>query len=102
MCCSWIFSPNLTNFLPADSNLVNFTKEVYLFPASSPRQAGIWFFFYQDKFDPKTAPRKTSLQKTLAEYLEQGGDLRVGGMFLLLDDIDKFGTQHYLNNAYTG
>jgi len=97
-CHSWIFSPNLPEFMPENSNLVSFCKEVYQYPFESSCRDGIWFFFYQDKFDPKTAPRTSSLQKSMAEHLEAGKDLRLGGMFFLLDDIEHFGTQFYRKN----
>ena len=99
MCRSWIFSPNLPQFLPPDSNLVRFMEECHTFPVGWGRQAGLWFIFFQDKFDPATVPRKSRLQRALAEHLEKGGDLRSGGMFYLLDDVEHFGTRHYRNAA---
>lgn len=97
-CHSWIFSPNLPEFMPENSNLISFCKELYLYPTESSCRDGIWFFFYQYTFDPKTAPRTSSLQKTIAAHLEAGKDLRVGGMFFLLDDAEDFGSQFYLKN----
>lgn len=101
MCRSWIFSPNLPQFLPADSNLIRFMEECYTFPIGWGRRTGLWFVFFQDKFDPATVPRKSRLQRALAEHLEMGGDLRSGGMFYLLNDIERFGTQHYRNTDLT-
>ena len=98
VCHSWIFSPDLPEFMSRESNLVKFMNEAYLYPIESPALAGIWFFLYQDKFDPKTAPRASSLQRAAVEHLEKGGKLRVGGMFMLLDDADEFGTRYYLKN----
>ncbi|OGV37915.1 MAG: hypothetical protein A2020_10085 [Lentisphaerae bacterium GWF2_45_14] len=98
VCHSWIFSPDLPEFMQGDSNLVKFMKETYLYPVESSAHAGIWFFLYQDKFDSKTAPRKSSLQRAAVEHLEKGGKLRSGGMFMLLDDLENFGTQHYSRN----
>jgi hypothetical protein len=101
-CHSWIFSPNLPEFMPENSNLVQLMRECYLYPTESGKRDGLWFFFYQKNFDLATAPRKTSLQRTVAEHLERGGDLRSGGMFFLLDDLDNFGQQYYARNFPSG
>lgn len=98
VCHSWIFSPDLPEFLPGDSNLVKFMNEVYLYPIESPALAGLWFFFYQEKFDPATAPRSSSLQRAALAHIEKGGKVRIGGMFMLLDDVGEFGTRYYRRN----
>ncbi|NLE67198.1 MAG: DUF5596 domain-containing protein [Lentisphaerae bacterium] len=95
ICRSWIFSPNLPEFLPPDSNLVRFMEECHTFPIGWGRRSGLWFVFFQDKFDPATVPRRSRLQRAMAEHLEKGGDLRAGGMFYMLDDVGRFGTRLY-------
>ena len=95
VCHSWIFSPDLPVFISKESNLLKFMNETYLYPVESPAHVGIWFFLYQEKFDAKTAPRKSSLQRAVVEHLEKGGKLRRGGMFMLLEDLEHFGTQYY-------
>ncbi|MBU4201317.1 MAG: DUF5596 domain-containing protein [Verrucomicrobia bacterium] len=97
ICRSWIFSPCLEHCLPPESNLVRFLKEMYLFPIAST-DPNIWFVFFQDKFDPATAPRNTSLQRALLDYLVAGHTWRNGGMFFLADDLPAFGTQGYRAN----
>lgn len=99
ICNSWICSPNLSEFMPESSNLIKFQKECFLYPKPSPRKGGLWFFFFQDTFDPLTAPRHSSLQRAIAEHLESGHDLREGGMLILFDDLQNFGSQKYWENA---
>ncbi|MDH7571898.1 MAG: hypothetical protein QHJ73_20145, partial [Armatimonadota bacterium] len=56
---------------------------------------GLWFLFFQDQFDPATAPRETSVQRAVLQFLEAGNIWRGGGMFYLTDDLEHFGTQYY-------
>jgi len=87
VCSSWIFNPNLPDFLPESSNLVKLLKSVRLFPIASGPTDGLWFVFLMDKFDVATAPRETSLQRAILDYIAAGKRWRSGGMFLLLGEI---------------
>jgi hypothetical protein len=93
-----MFNTQLEEILPPEANLVRFMREVYLFPVPSSGNDGLWFLFLQEHFDPKTAPRQTSLQRAVLEYLAKGHRWRGGGMFYLLEDLQHFGTQHYRKN----
>lgn len=95
ICSSWIYNPALAEILPHESNLALNLKDAYLIPIPSDPRDGLGFMFYQDQFDPQTAPRKTSLQRAILDYLAQGSRWRCGGMFYLLDDLDKLGTGFY-------
>ena len=94
-CSSWIFSPVLERILPADANMIQFMRELYLCPAVGRGVGSLWFVFLQTPFNPATAPRETSLQRTILQYLEAGNDWRDGRMFFLIDDLPHFGTQWY-------
>ncbi len=87
VCVSWTFNPNLPEILPASSNLVKLLKEVHLFPVASRPSDGLWFLFLMDKFDLATAPRETSLQRAVLDYISSGRRWRTGGMLLALDEI---------------
>jgi len=95
VCGSWVFNNQLETFLPPEANLVRFLQELYLFPVPSGPQAGLWFIFLQDDLDPAALPRKTGLQRAVADFLAAGNTWRVGGMFILVDDVPHFGSQHY-------
>jgi hypothetical protein len=94
-CWSWIFSPDLEEFLPPESNLMRFERETYLFPVASPPVSGLVFIFGDPKIDPRNAPRDTRLRSALLDHLERGGQLRLGGMFMLNEDLERFGSQPY-------
>ncbi|MEM2885352.1 MAG: hypothetical protein QXF24_04605 [Thermoproteota archaeon] len=96
---SWMFSPLLNQLLPADSNLVRFMRELYLYPTNSRSRSGPWFVFLQEQFDPATAPRKTRLQRAILDHLQAGNFWRDGGMFFMLDDLEHFGSQWYQKSA---
>lgn len=95
VCSSWIFSPLLEEFMPTGANLVRFLRELYLYPVPSTADSGLWFIFFQDKFDPATAPRDSSLQRAMLDFILSGNRWRSGGMFFLIEDLPRFGTQHY-------
>jgi len=95
VCWSWMFSPILGEILPADSNLVRFQRELYLCPVNWRGNDSLWFVFLQKPFDPATASRETSLQRAILDYLQAGNIWRAGGMFFILDDLDRFGSQWY-------
>ena len=95
VCRSWMFSNLLEHCLPPEANLVRFLRELYLFPTPNSATAALWFIFLQDDFDPATAPRDTSLRRAVLDFLAQGHPWRDGGMFILMDDIPRYGTQQY-------
>lgn len=94
-CYSWIFNTQFEFLLSPEANLVRFMRELYLFPLQSKGTEGLGTIFAQEDFDFKTAPRKTSLQRAVAGFLDKGNEVRHGGMFFLLDDLKHYGTQFY-------
>ncbi|NLE55653.1 MAG: DUF5596 domain-containing protein [Lentisphaerae bacterium] len=99
-CASWIFNNQLQEILPATANLVQFQRELYLCPVPSSAWDGLWFVFLKNgPFDLKDAPRDTDLQRRILDFLATGRRWRAGGMFFLLDDLDRFGSQPYCADA---
>lgn len=94
-CGSWMLSEQLEECLPEQSNLVQLVKEIYVLPLPCVGNDGMWFVFLQEKFDPATAPRDTSLRRDMLNYLNKGNVWRNAGMIVMLDDIRHFGTQYY-------
>ena len=94
-CSSWIFNTQLEGIPLSSDNLVRFQRELYLFPVPSSGRDGLWFIFLRDDVDPATAPRDTSLRRGVADFLATGERWRGGGMFFLVDDLPRFGTQPY-------
>src|SRR5579871_133721 len=95
-CGSWIFNTQLDGILPPTANLAAYQRELYIYPIPGGPTAGLWFFFFQETFDPATAPRDTALQRAVLDFLEAGNTWRGGGgMFFLTEHLDRYGTQHY-------
>lgn len=99
VCFSWIYNPDLERILPAGSNLVLNLGDAYLFPTPSGGHDGLWFIFFQDHFDLASAPRRTSVQRAVCDWLAAGKPWRSGGMFYLTADLDHLGTQVYRRQA---
>ena len=95
-----MFSPLVEKMHPETSNIVKYLREEHLVPVPHGGTDALWFVFFQDKFDHATAPRDTSLQRALLDYLQPGRVWHNGGMFYLADDIDKFGTQVYRDQTH--
>ncbi len=86
LCCSWIFNPSLPDILPPEANLNRLLAMVHPVPVASGRESGLNFIFRQPgPFDPAAAPRKTSLQRAVADWIQGGGRWRVGGMYRLIE-----------------
>jgi len=94
-CDSWIFNTQLEKILKPDANLLLFQHELYLYPTPSNGKDGFIFIFDQGDIDPATAPRETSLQRAIVDFIAAGNRWRKGGMFFLTDDLACFGQQYY-------
>jgi len=95
-CMSWVLSPDWPELLP-ESNMAKFMREVYLFPIKAGPTAGINFVFRRaaEELDLRTAPRRSRLQRIMLDKLAKKEPLHAGGMFMLLEDAGKYGTQPY-------
>jgi hypothetical protein len=94
-CSSWILNPQLDHIYRPDSNMVLWQRELYLFSTPSGDRSGVYFVFGEDDLNLSTAPRNTSLRRALLDHMDSGGRLIGGGMFILLEDFEHFGTQVY-------
>jgi len=94
-CYSWILNPQLAEIYRADANMVLWQRELYLFPVPSGNRSGLYFVFGEDDVDPNSGPRDTSMRRALLDHLAAGGGLITGGMFLLSEDFEQYGTQVY-------
>ena len=95
VCDSWVFSTQLEDMLSADSNIVRWQREGYLFPNDIGRVDFLNFIFGAPTLDLATAPRDTRLHRAVIAQLEQGTELRGGGYLLLRRDLPRFGSQPY-------
>jgi len=95
-CHSWFLDNQYETILSENSNIVKFQRELYLYPISESGEDSYWRIFGENgmKNGIKNAPRNTSMQKAVAEFIEKGGKLRAGGGFFLKDDT-PWGRQFY-------
>jgi hypothetical protein len=86
---TWFMDPRLDGLLPPDGNPIRFQHAVHLYP-TPPQPDSLWFVFLRPVAgaDPSSLPRETSLQRTLAGFLESGKNWHGGGMFLLPEDME--------------
>ena len=97
-CASWILNPDHEEMLGPESNMAKWERELYLFPwPSGPREGLAAAFDEIEPPDLAKAPRDTRLRRAMLERLESGGRLRVGGMFLLTEDFERYGQGVYRN-----
>ncbi len=96
-CYSWILNPDLARIYRPDGNLVQWQRQLYLFPVPCGDRSGLNFVFGTEPTDLCAAPRDTSLRRALLDHLLAGGRLAAGGMFLLDEEFERFGAQVYRN-----
>jgi hypothetical protein len=92
---SWILNPQIGQIYRPDSNMVLWQQEMYLYPIASSGRDGLHFLFARDDIDPATAPRDTSMRRAFLDWLASGKRLMSGGAFILTEDLQYYGTQHY-------
>jgi hypothetical protein len=83
---TWFMDPRLADLLPAEANPLRLQRAVYRYP-TPPAPGSLWFVFLRDTADPSTLPRETSLQRSLAKFLDSGHKWNGGGMFILPEDM---------------
>jgi hypothetical protein len=93
---TWMMDPRLQKLLAPESNIVRIQREMYVYPGLQ----GDNNQYYERIFgwgtqDINTVEWKTSLQKTIGAYLNNGGHFHGGYCFLLKDDFN-WGGQIYL------
>ena len=94
-CHTWFYSPQLQQILPAESNIVRFQREAYLYPF--PGTPGfLWEYVFGEKVKSLAeAPRDTSLRRAVLDWMNAGGELfdLAGVMF---HGPDEWGSQPYM------
>jgi hypothetical protein len=94
-CHTWFFTHPLQEFLPAESHIVQFQREFYLYP--HPGGPGfLWEYTFGEKYrDLATAPGDTRLRRAVLDWLGQGKELfDLPGVFF--HGPEEWGSQPYM------
>jgi hypothetical protein len=83
VCFTWLFDPQLRKLIGESSNIVQFQKDYHLFPIGGGDDAFYQFLFKCDKCEPHLLPERTSMQRTIKEFMLSGGRMRTSGGFIL-------------------
>jgi len=94
---TWMMDPRLQKLVAPESNIVRLQREMFVYPGlqGDNNQYYERIFGWGTK-DINAVEWKTSLQRTIGTYLNNGGHFHGGYCFLLKDDFD-WGKQVYLN-----
>ena len=96
-CESWILNPAWEKELP-NSNFAALQRNVYMTPCPVPSGTpGTYFVYGEVECDPRERECITSLHRAFCRVLERGEPLRNGNMFILPEDVEKFGSNYYRN-----
>ena len=96
-CLSWMLDPQYEFLLKPNSRILAFMRQYYLFPIAEGGADALWRIFGEDGLRDgiASAPRHTSMQRKVAEFIERGGKLRSGGGFLLPEELPRYGEAPY-------
>jgi len=98
MCSSWAFWRRYEELRP-QANPALAMRECYEFGRPVRNFSGFYFIFGANS--PAELPgeprRDTSIRRTMLDILEREGSLGIGGVFILKEDLDKWGRAPYRN-----
>ena len=81
-CHSWLLSPLLKDFLPANSNILQFQKLFHIAPDTVPGRDVLLWVFKNPKLPKEDYPENTSLQRKLKQFFLDGGEFPEGKGYL--------------------
>jgi hypothetical protein len=78
ICESWLLDDQLTEYLPADSNIIRFQREFALVPAWLPGDKDVAQFVFRRAVDDLAGvPQRTVLQRAILGHLKGGSHWRL-------------------------
>ena len=94
VCYTWMLDPQLTAWLPPESNIMQFQRQFHLHPVDTDAWAALRFVFeldvpYGADTGPDLAalPQNTTLERALVAHARAGGRFYKAGGFILVDDL---------------
>jgi len=104
-CHSWLLDPQFEQMDPAPPNIVAWLREWYLHPAQGANDQQTWErtfdLFGRSQPDWQNATPRTSIQRALVSFVQQGGRPRSGASVLFPEDLD-WGAQTYRVAGHPG
>lgn len=91
-CWSWLLDPSLQRMLPSESNIVRFQQRFHLLPVIGDESQAYDLVFGDSRADPLTAPRSTSLERAISDYVASGGRMRSAAGFVTWDEAAALNT----------
>ncbi len=96
-CATWLFDPQLADYLPPESNLVQFQRQFYRYPVPGANDRQIMERVCGRVYErPADMPRATSLQRIVADHMIAGGRWYLTGGCFFAADISRWGQAPYL------
>ena len=98
MCASWAFWRRYEELRP-QANPALVMRECYEFGRPLRNYSGFYFIFGANTPEelPGEPRRDTSIRRVMLDVLKNEGALNTGGVFILREDLDKWGTAPYRN-----
>jgi hypothetical protein len=94
LCTTWMFDPQLAEYLDADSNILRFQRRFQLFPVECDGWSAVRSVFrveipygHDGPVDLSDLPRSTGLQRALLDHLAAGKRWHKAGGFILAEDL---------------
>jgi hypothetical protein len=85
VCHSWLLDPQLAEYLPPKSNIIQFQRRFQPAYQPKPDDHGILrFVFGQAGIDRASAPRRTRLERAVLDHLDAGRHWHGGAGWTLL------------------
>ena len=93
-CDSWLLDPHFQKYLPPDSNIVRFQREMYLHPVRGRNEGVVGQVFGTPSIDPLTVQAETAMQRAVLQHIKNG-ELWCGGGSVLFPDDLSWGKEVY-------
>jgi hypothetical protein len=99
-CASWLYSPQLPLLLSKQTgHIATIYDQSYVFPATAGEGSLFEFVFHDKHAKPMDITPKTSLERDIVGFYEQGGRINAGTFLYLFADLDRFGSSPYRTDA---
>jgi hypothetical protein len=93
-CASWFLDSHFQEYLPPDSNIVRFQREMYLHPINGRNEGVLGQAFGVPAIDLLKVSAETALQRAVLQHIKNG-ELWCGGGSLLFQEDLAWGKQVY-------